>query len=299
MATLRSVGLALGSGSARGLAHIGVLRALREAGVQVSYVAGTSIGALIGAVYASGRLDDLAEELLSFDRKAVAALLDPIFPRSGLIDGHKVAALVRTHVGETKIENLPIPFRAVATDIQTGTEAVIGSGDVVEAVRASIAVPGVLTPVRSEGRVLVDGGLVNPVPVNVARAMGAEHVIAVDLNHDVVQGRQSRRHPRSDGAGYDLAIRHLRQALQSAQTPALRQFDAWLGQERLPGMLELLLASLSIMQAAVTEANLQRDRPEILIRPPLGQVRFLEFDRASEIIEAGYCAAVQQLESWP
>lgn len=294
----RSVGLALGSGSARGLAHIGVLKAVKEAGIEVGVVAGTSIGALIGAVYASGKLSSLAEELLAFDRRSIAALLDPVFPRSGLIDGQKVASFVRAHISETNIEKLPIAFRAVATDISKGTEEIISSGDLIEAVRASIAVPGILTPVQSNGRILVDGGLVNPVPVSVARAMGAERVIAVDLNHDIVEGRQSRRHPPSEERRYARAIGHVLESLQSLQSPALSQFDGWLRKERLPGMFDVLLASLSIMQKGITEAKLRQDKPDILIRPPLGEVRFMEFDRAEEIIEVGYRSAVEQLATW-
>jgi len=294
----QAVGLALGSGSARGLAHIGVLKALAEAGIEVTVVAGTSIGALIGAVYASGRLAGLAEEFLAYDWKSVAALLDPIFPRSGLIDGQKVASFVRAHVDEKNIENLPIAFAAVATDILTGTETVMRSGDLIEAVRASIAVPGILTPVRSNGRIFVDGGLVNPVPVSVARAMGATQVIAVDLNHDIVEGRRSRRHSPPEARGYDVAIEHILAGLRARQNPALRQFDGWLHKDRLPGMFDVLLASLSIMQRGITEARLKQDKPDVLIRPPLGEVRFMEFDRAEEIIETGYRSAIEQLATW-
>ena len=294
----QAVGLALGSGSARGLAHIGVLKALAEAGIEVTVVAGTSIGALIGAVYASGRLAGLAEEFLAYDWKNVAALLDPIFPRSGLIDGHKVASFVRAHVDQKNIENLPIAFAAVATDILTGSETVMRSGDLIEAVRASIAVPGILTPVRSNGRIFVDGGLVNPVPVSVARAMGATQVIAVDLNHDIVEGRRSRHHSPPEARGYALAVEHILAGLHARQSPVLSQFDGWLHKDRLPGMFDVLLASLSIMQRGITEARLKQDKPDVLIRPPLGKVRFMEFDRAEEIIETGYRSAIEQLATW-
>lgn len=161
------IGLALGSGSARGLAHIGVLRALKEARIDVDVVAGTSMGAVIGAVFASGKIDGLTAKLLNLDWQSILVLLDPMFPRSGLIDGQKIAEFVRPHVPSARIEDLLLPFAAVATDITNGEQVVATTGDLTEAVRASIAVPGIVTPVRSNGRILVDGGLVNPVPVQV------------------------------------------------------------------------------------------------------------------------------------
>jgi len=183
------IGLALGSGSARGLAHIGVIQALEEADIKVDVIAGTSIGALIGAVYASDSLDSLESTFQELDWMKIASFFDVVFPRSGLIDGAKVSGLVRTHIHVDRIEALPRRFASLATDIFTGEEVIISSGDVIEAVRASISVPGIFTPVRSNGRILVDGGLVNPVPVSVARSMGADIVIAVDLNHDIVEGK--------------------------------------------------------------------------------------------------------------
>ena len=189
------VGLALGSGAARGLAHIGVLRAIKEANIKVEVVTGTSMGAFVGASFAAGQLDNLATAFLQFDWKSIVALLDPVFPRSGLIDGQKIANFVRELVHSASVEHLPIPFGAVATDVASGEEVVIGAGDLIDAVRASIAVPGLLTPVRSNGRVLVDGGLVNPVPVSVARLMGANLVIAVDVNHDLFVHRLSHLAP--------------------------------------------------------------------------------------------------------
>jgi NTE family protein len=293
------IGLALGSGSARGLAHIGVLRALKEANITVDLVAGTSMGAVIGAVFASGKLDGLSARLCNLDWPGIVALLDPVFPRSGLIDGQRVAEFVRAHVPSAHIEDLLLPFAAVATDLMTGEAVVATAGDLTEAVRASIAVPGIVTPVRSNGRILVDGGLVNPVPVSVARAMGADLVIAVDLNHDIVAGRLSRPVARANGHAPIMA--RLLESLQAINSPVLAQFEAWLNKaplEPLPGIFDVLLASLYIMQARVTEAALQQDRPEILIQPPLGAVRFMEFDRAEEIIDIGYRSAAEQLAHW-
>ena len=162
----KQIGLALGSGSARGLSHIGVIRALEEAGIKVDCIVGTSIGALIGSVYASGKLEALEKVYLDFDWKKIAYFFDVVFPKSGLIDGNKVTDFVREYVHAETIEHLPLPFQVVATDIATGKEIWIDQGDVIEAVRASLSVPGIFTPVRRNGRILVDGGLVNPVPVS-------------------------------------------------------------------------------------------------------------------------------------
>jgi len=306
------IGLALGSGSARGLAHLGVIRALEEAGIKIGFVAGTSIGALIGAAYASGRLDSMVSTFQKFNWMKTAAFFDVVFPKSGLIDGAKVGELVRTHINSEVIESLPIPFCAVATDIQTGDEVVICQGDVIEAVRASISVPGIFTPVRSNGRLLVDGGLVNPVPVSVARSMGADIVIAVDLNHQIVTGKNLKpltadkvanetsrlSHPRSRRLGDCFrSMRELRQKLLAEDTPSAEQFNSWLSAEPVPNIFELLLASVNIMETSITQSRLAIDKPDLTIRPPLGEIRFLEFGRAEEIISIGYNSAREQLKS--
>lgn len=290
------IGLALGSGSARGLAHLGVIRAIEDAGIKVDFVAGTSMGAFVGAIFASGNLGRLAADFLDFDWKNIISLLDPVFPRSGLIDGQKIAGFVRAHVPSANIEGLSIPFHAVATDIMDGKEVIISTGDLIEAVRASIAVPGIFTPVRSNGRILVDGGLVNPVPVSTVRAMGADLVIAVDLNHDIVASRP----PSSLAIGklYDNALTRTLESLQSIENPVLSQFSAWLHKEPLPGIFDVMLTSIYIMQARITQASLQQEKPEILIQPPLGAVRFMEFDRSEEIIAIGYECAREQLAAF-
>lgn len=306
------IGLALGSGSARGLAHLGVIRALEEAGIKVDYIAGTSIGALVGAVYASGSLDSLERTFQEFDWKKTVSFFDVVFPKSGLIDGVKVGELLRSLVSTELIESLPIPFCAVATDIQSGAEVVISQGDLVEAVRASIAVPGIFTPVRNNGALLVDGGLVNPVPVSVARAMGADIVIAVDLNHQIVAGKNLKPltapkampdpadnpSPRSRWLRDSLlSLRELRQKLLAEGAPAAGQFSRWLSAEPLPNIFELLLASVNIMETSITESRLGVDKPDLIIRPPLGEFRFLEFSRADEIIAIGYESAREQLKT--
>ncbi|PKN11330.1 MAG: patatin [Deltaproteobacteria bacterium HGW-Deltaproteobacteria-4] len=304
------IGLALGSGSARGLAHLGVIRALDEAGIKVDYIAGTSIGALIGAVYASGSIDSVESTFQKFDWKKMISFFDVVFPKSGLIDGAKVSDLVRTLVPTAVIESLPIPFCAVATDIQSGEEVAIRQGDLIEAVRASLAVPGIFTPVRSNGLLLMDGGLVNPVPVSVARAMGADIVIAVDLNHQIVAGKNLKpltahtmppdtpdNHSQMSRWMDDLllSLRKLRKKLLSEDAPTAKQFHKWLSTEPLPNIFELLLASVNIMEASITESRLGIDKPDLIIRPPLGEFRFLEFNRAKEIISIGYESAKEKI----
>ena len=306
------VGLALGSGSARGLAHIGVIRALKEAGIEVDCVAGTSIGAMIGAVYASGKIDSLQNAYMAMDWKKIVYFLDVVFPKSGIIDGKKVADFIREYVHSACIEELPLPFQAVATELNSGEEVVFEAGDVIDAVRASISVPGMFTPVRINGQVLVDGGLVNPVPVSVVRSMGADIVIAVDLNHDVVAGKAPKRAPkpvdesafmqalsRMGGENYIAAMTRINRGLQSLDTPALSHIRAWMAEEPLPNIFEVLLTSINIMETQITRAQLRITPPDLLLQPPLGSVHFLEFNRAEEIISIGYETARQQIEQLP
>ena len=181
METQKKVGLALGSGSARGFAHIGVIRVLEAEGIPIDCIAGTSIGAIVGAVYASGTLPKGEEFLEDFDWKDMTALLDPLFPTSGLLGGKRIEKLLRSFLGSQRIEDFPISFAAVATDVTSGREVVFRQGDAVKAIRASMSLPGIFSPVFLNDRFLVDGALVSPVPVEVARGLGADVVIAVNL----------------------------------------------------------------------------------------------------------------------
>lgn len=303
------IGLALGSGSARGLAHLGVVRAIEDAGIEVDFIAGASMGALIGAIYAAGKLDELEATFLAFDWKKTVSFLDVILPKSGLLDGAKVSELVRAHIHADTIETLPRSFAAVTTDIISGEEVVIQSGDVIEAVRASISVPGIFTPVRNNGRILVDGGLTNPVPVSVARAMGADFVIAVDLNHEIIAGKNMKPLLTTGNTTggkfsrwvneYRLSMNEIRQKLFAANDPAAAQLRAWISNEPLPNIFEMLLASINIMENSISKTRMSLDRPDLIIQPPLGNIRFLEFGRAEEIIAIGYEHTKRQLASLP
>lgn len=303
------IGLALGSGSARGLAHVGVIRAIADAGIQIDCIAGTSMGALIGAVHAAGKLDELETFFLDFDWKKTASFFDVVLPRSGLLDGAKVSELVRSHIHADDMEALPIAFAAVASDLVSGEEVVLRTGDIIEAVRASISVPGIFTPVRRNGQILVDGGLINPVPASAARAMGAGFVIAVDLNHQIVNGKNLKPLlPTAASATSDPQLRpgwkdvysqtmqSLKQKLLASDAPGRTQLLRWLAREEpLPSIFEVLLASINIMETSITQTRLHIDQPDLIIQPPLGHIRFLEFGRAEEIIEIGYEHTRQQI----
>lgn len=306
------IGLALGSGSARGIAHLGVIRAIEEAGIKVDFIAGTSMGALIGAIHAAGKIDELEATFLALDWKKTVSFFDVVLPKSGLLDGARISELVRAHIQADSIEMLPILFAAVATDIVSGEEVVIRSGDVIEAVRASISVPGIFTPVRSNGHILVDGGLSNPVPVSVARAIGADIVIAVDLNHEIIAGKNMKPLLNAEKTGgvddstitnwarsYRQSMKGIKQKLIVADNPASAQFRKWISTEPLPSIFEVLLASINIMETRITQTRLLLDQPDVIIQPPLGHIRFLEFDRAEEIIEIGYEHTQRQLAVLP
>lgn len=307
--TCGKVGLALGSGSSKGWAHIGVIKALEDAGIKIDYVAGTSIGALVGAVYASGNIKELEEVVLQFDWKRVASLFDLILPRSGLIDGKKISAFVRGQVDARNIEDLELPFCAVATDLVSGSEVLLDKGDIIEAVRASVSIPGMFTPVKCDGTFLVDGGLVNPVPVSVLREMGADFVIAVDLNYDTPESRtammeESERHREVKEEAeepHEQTKKHriweaLNKRLSSMEVRAFSQVRSWIGTRSLPGIFEVMSTSINIMEAQITAKNFEVYPPDLLIQPDLGDFRLLDYNRGEEAIEKGYKAAREALK---
>lgn len=281
------IGLALGSGSARGWAHIGVIRALTEAGVKPDLVCGTSIGAVVGAVYVDGDLDRLEQWVKTLTWQGVVGFLD-LSLGGGLIKGERLVDHFRRTFSDAQMEQLKTPFAAVATDLETGAEVWLREGLVLDAVRASIALPGLFTPVRRGGRILVDGGLVNPVPVSVCRAMGADVVIAVDLNSDLVG-------------------RHLKPPLESDAAPDGEEAGSWLQrlsesiaslgwsspepQPRTPSLLEVIASSVNIMQMRITRSRLAGDPADVLIAPRLAHIGLMEFHRAATCIEAGRNAA--------
>jgi NTE family protein len=305
------VGLALGSGAARGWAHLGVIQALVEAGIRIDYIAGTSIGSLVGAFFAAGKIDMLQELILALDWKKFTTLIDVVFPKSGIIEGKKIANIMREHVPKTRIEDFPLPFNAVCTDLFTGHEIILQQGDVIEAIRASISIPGIFTPVRKDNTFLVDGGLVNPVPVSVVRSMGAGFVIAVDINHDVVQHKtvdraSHRARPlRTKSPPIFTGPEPIRRILEAwnkkkwgPPAKVLPQIRQWLRRDPAPNIFEALITSFNIMEAQITNTNLRLSPPDLLLRPRLGDIRFMEFHRGRESISRGYAEAKTQINLW-
>lgn len=305
----KNIGLALGSGSARGWSHIGVIRALADAGIEVKWIAGTSIGSLVGAAYALDKTDVLEDFARQLDWKQIVSFLDVTFPRSGLIDGKKISDFFSSHVRELKIEELPLSYCAVAADLATGRERLLTEGDLIEAIRASISVPGIFTPVKKNGGFLVDGGLVNPVPVSPVRKMGADYVIAVDLNADIIDKRHVNGIAPVDPSLENVVdqlpppkwkiMQDLTNRFNEFSSPAATQLRQWLHRDPVPNIFDVLTTSINIMEAQITEIRLATDPPDLLIRPRLGHIRFLEYHRAQEAIEEGYREATAQLmEKW-
>ena len=304
------IGLALGTGSARGWAHIGVINALNEANIKVDYVAGVSIGAVVGAVYAAGNIDALKDVALQLNWKQILSFIDIVFPKSGLIDGNKIADFIRMYIKAKNIEDLPLPFCAVSTDLTTGKEIIIKKGDIVEAVRASISTPGIFTPVIKDNMTLVDGGIVNSVPVSVVRKMGADIVIAVDLTHDIISNRgigkirtvppksmQIVKESDSRPIKKQKFLTSLNTKIRSIDMPALTHIKQWMKINTLPNIFEVLLGSLYIMEAQITSIQLKFDPPDLLIQPKLGHLRYLDFHRAQEAILEGYKATKSSLKN--
>lgn len=259
------LGLALGGGAGLGWAHIGVVRALEEEGVTISAVAGTSIGAIVGACVAGDLMNELESIARDITLKEMLALGQFGFTQGSLIGGDKIERRLRDHFGLRTIEQLPKPFAAVAADLFSGTRVVLDEGDVVTAVRASAAIPGVLPPVETARLMLVDGGIVDPVPVLAAREVGADAVIAVDLQGDYV-GRARR-------LGFDPVQEKPRlAAVKSAR------------------------AGWSVALQALSQANLKADKPEITITPRIGHIDMADFTKADELIALGRAATYDQMD---
>jgi NTE family protein len=282
------IGFVLGSGAARGWAHIGVLRALESEGVKPDLIVGCSIGALVGAAFAAGRLDQLEAWALGLDWKSMLGLLD-FRLRGGIIKGERVADFFRAQFVEREFSELAIPFAAVATDVTSGQEIWLREGRVSDAVRASIAVPGLFRPVLRDGRYLVDGGVVNPVPVSLARAMGANIVIAVDIGSDIV-GRHARR--KRDGSNTQTG----RNRILGKFFPRRDEVPAEGGDTGTPpSMLEALMGSIDVMQVRIARSRLAGDPPEVLLTPRLAHLGSLDYHRAAVAIAEGREAVARML----
>jgi NTE family protein len=288
------IGLALGSGGARGWAHIGVLRALVRAGLEPDIIAGTSVGALVGGVYASGHLDTLDSWARQLSAARLFTYLDPRMSGGGLIGGRRMATFMRRYFADNRIEDLPIPFVAVATDLMSGHELWLREGRLVDVLRIAISLPGIFTPVRHEGHWLVDGALVNPVPVSAARVFGARLVIAVNLSSDVLgRGMIMAGETDEPASPQDQPERRGLRALFGAERSLKRQFA---GGIRRPSIPAVMVESFNIMQDRITRARLAGDPPDVTINPRVGQVGWFDFHRAQEAIEVGARATERVLE---
>jgi NTE family protein len=295
------IGLVLGSGAARGFAHIGVVHALIEHGITPDIVVGTSIGALVGGCYANNQLAELETWSRSLTLRRIIGYLDVRIGGSGLIAGGRLAKRLAEAVGTTSIEELPVRFAAIATEVGTGHEVWLTRGSLSLAMRASYALPGIFPPVRLGGRWLVDGALVNPVPVSAARAFGARVVIAVNLDADrFARGATIASHgsdaddetPEPPPGTPRKAFLGLRGMFGAERTLKRQMFDS----ETRPGFSTVMIEAFNIMQDRLTRMRLAGDPPDIHITPHIGHIGWLDFHRADEAIAAGKTATEKALE---
>jgi len=296
--TTPSVGIALGSGAAKGWAHIGVLNGLAAMGIKPDKVAGCSVGALVGAAYAHDHLPELEEWVRSFSSWDVLGLMDIRWRKGGLIGGDKVFDVLQARIGDVNIENLNRPFAAVATDLYSGQEIWFTEGDLRQAVRASCSMPGILAPVRHGDRWLVDGAVVKPVPVSVSRAMGVDVVIAVDL-YGYHSGRiqvlpVSMTSQKNVEAEMDMSARQetgFMDLFARGRDYVSNLTDKFsLGTKSNPGMIAVMSQSMGILEQRHKRARLMGDPPDICIVPEVGNIGTMEFHRADEAIAAGEAA---------
>ncbi|HKJ30295.1 MAG TPA: patatin-like phospholipase family protein [Balneolales bacterium] len=314
------IGLALGSGSARGLAHIGVIKALTEEGIHIDYMAGTSIGALIGAVYVGGGLDRLEEFMHTVDWKMIASYCDFVFPRVGLLQGGKINRFIDRFLPAKTFEETNIPLTVVATDLITGEEVLFKKGDLVQAVRASISLPGIFQPVKYNGTYLVDGGLVNPVPANIVKAMGADFVLAVDLSLDVATRnvgkrklktlrrknktkpvKRRRRTLKEEQSTW--VFKKLEEKYRSVETSVKKTINNWkddtppVEEPEEPNIFDVMASSLNIMGYHITQRNLEFYKPDILLQPEISYIGLFDYDEAKSIIDEGYQQTKERIDN--
>ena len=295
-----TIGLALGGGGARGWSHIGVLEALLEAGIEPKIVAGTSMGALVGAAYAGGMLVRLKEWAEAVDWRAIVGLLDVQIANGGLIEGSRILRLLQDLGIAMAIEDLPMKYAAVTTDLADGREIWLQTGPVDVAIRASIGLPGIFSPTLVDGRWLADGGLVNQVPVSTCRALGADFVIAVRVSDGLLTKRAASLTPGlpGDGAGEG----HGRPDDMLAQMPgplrdqARRILPQLLARgPRSPGYFDVMANAINIMQDRITRSRLAGEPPHAMISPQVSNIALLDFHRAAETIAAGRAAALEAI----
>jgi NTE family protein len=297
-----AIGLVLGSGAARGFAHIGVMRALQAHGIVPDIIVGTSMGALVGGCYATNQLDTLEEWARSLTRRRIISYLDVRVGGSGIIAGTRLASRLEQSIGDIAIEDLPIRFTAIATEIGTGHEVWLTRGSLVLALRASYALPGIFAPVQLGGRWLVDGALVNPVPVSAARALGARVVIAVNMDADRFGRGATIASHGADSGDVETVVPANHAANGFARLRGMFGAERALKRHMLagkarPSFSTVMIESFNIMQDRLTRMRLAGDPPDVHITPRVGKIGFLDFHRAAEAIAIGQAATEKAIES--
>jgi len=276
------IGLALGSGSARGWAHIGVLQALEEMGVKPDVISGCSAGAIVAGAYAGGNLNKLADWLVTLNRKTVLGFFDFSIFGGGVITGEKLFDFFKEHIGDSPIEDLPLPFTAIATELDSGREVWLNSGSLLQAIRASISLPGMFTPCRINNEWMIDGGLVNPIPVSACWAMKAEVVIAVNVSAGIIRAhlQDNRFKDRKE----ETVATVTGKKSGRRETGFLKKFT---GDNDAPGVFDVVHSSILIMQERITRSRLAGDPPDLLLLPRVSDIGLMEFHRAKEAIDEG------------
>jgi len=292
------LGIALGSGGARGLAHIGVLEELESMGIVPDIVAGTSIGSIVGAGYCAGQLREMRELALNIDlRTFLFKIMDFGMPRSGLVEGKRVQELLEEIIGNSDFSDLSKPFRCIAADLKSGEEIVFTEGPLLHAIRASISIPGIFTPVKHGERFLVDGGLVNPIPVDQLKAMGARKTIAVDVNKGTL-GKLKKKSTAKPEKSISLSAWRAKME-RKAREQESRHLDKlldWFKPDPTPHLIDVLGDTLHIVENQVGQVRMKLYPPDICLTPAVGDVDVLDFHHAEQIVQAGRDCVRQRAE---
>jgi NTE family protein len=291
------VSLVLGAGASRGWAHIGAIEALLDNNIPIHMVSGCSVGAFIGAVFASGGLDRVKEYVLEMDGESMFSLSDLSLLRSGMLDGDKkLRELFCMHTDKKEFSQLELPLKVMTVDMETGDPVVLDTGDLFTALRASMSYPGIFSPVYHKGRWLIDGGVVDPVPVGVARAMGSDIVIAVNLDSRLISRKRHWKvepvHGDEQVTGGNEFLKNLAKRYGAAEKMFRERFEARkkLKPPKPPGTRQVINSAIEIMQKRITRVNFAVSPPDILITPRLGDLKLLDYDQVAHSIEEGYVA---------
>ncbi|MBN1532240.1 MAG: patatin-like phospholipase family protein [Spirochaetes bacterium] len=301
----RKMGLVLGSGGAKGMAHVAVIECLRDMEIPIHMIVGSSIGSVIGALYCCGSLDRFKSDVLKLDKRGLISFFDPVFPRSGFVQGNSMMDLLGRYIPDgTMIEDLPIPLAVCATEYESGMTVVFRSGRLMDALRASISIPGIMVPVRFRGSLLLDGGVANPLPVNIIEKMGAGIIVAVNL-HPGVGSRRLRSFVKSEMHRFKLMMDAEEISPIDNETPVqkvkekegrrwLETVAHWLRTERIkrprdemPSIIDVMSKSFDIMEYVNTMLMLKYHRPTVLIEPEVFNYGTFDFNRSGEILIEG------------